>query len=49
MERLITELTDRDGVDSVHHYRPEALVVDAPDWNETRLKMWLHRHLPTDR
>jgi hypothetical protein len=51
VERLVAELTDRDGVESVHRYGPEALVVDAPDWDETRLKLWLtlwlHRHLHT--
>lgn len=41
VERLITELTDRDGVDAVYRYGPEALVVNAPDWDETRLKLWL--------
>lgn len=49
MERLITELTDRDGVDSVYHYEPEAPLVDAPDWDEARLTLWLHRRLHTDR
>ncbi|MCM3687097.1 hypothetical protein [Kocuria rosea] len=52
VEQMITELTDRDGVASVHRYGPDALVVDAPDWNETRLKLWstlwLQRHLHTD-
>ncbi|MHC5560845.1 hypothetical protein [Kocuria sp. U4B] len=52
VERMITELTDRDGVASVHRYGPDALVVDAPDWNETRLKLWstlwLQRHLHTN-
>lgn len=52
VERLITELTDRDGVESVHRYGSDALVVDAPDWNETRLKLWLtlwlQRHLHTE-
>jgi hypothetical protein len=46
---MITELTDRDGVESVHRYGPDALVVDAPDWDETRLTLWLtlwlQRHL----
>jgi hypothetical protein len=49
VERLITEFTDRDGVDSVYRYGPEALLVDATNWDETRLKLWLHRHLHTDR
>ncbi|GGG59875.1 hypothetical protein GCM10011374_23390 [Kocuria dechangensis] len=53
VERLITELTDRDGVVSVHRYGPAALVVDAPHWDETRLKLWLtlwlQRHLHIDR
>ncbi|MEX5235845.1 hypothetical protein [Kocuria arenosa] len=52
LERLVAELTDRDGVTSVHRYGPAALVVDTPDWNETRLKLWLtlwlQRHLHTD-
>ncbi|MFI7744751.1 hypothetical protein [Kocuria rhizosphaericola] len=41
MERLVAELCDRDGVTSVYRYGPDALVVDAPQWNETRLKLWL--------
>ncbi|MFI7584389.1 hypothetical protein ACH9DO_11405 [Kocuria sp. M1N1S27] len=41
LERLVAELTDRDGVASVYRYGPEALVVDAPEWDETRLKLWL--------
>jgi hypothetical protein len=52
VKRMIAELTDRDGVTSVHRYGPEALVVDAPEWAETRLKLWctlwLHRHLHAD-
>ncbi|MFI7744597.1 hypothetical protein [Kocuria rhizosphaericola] len=56
MERLITELTDRDGVEAVYRYGLEALVVNAPDWDETRLKLWLtlwltlwlQRHLHAD-
>jgi hypothetical protein len=52
VERMITELTDRDGVTSVYRYGPTALVVDAPDWDEIRLKLWLtlwlQRHLHTD-
>lgn len=52
VERLITELADRDGVESIHRYGPDALVVDAPTWDETRLKLWLtlwlQRHLHTD-
>lgn len=50
VERLVTELADRDGVVSVHRYGPTALVVDVPDWDELRLKLWmtlwLQRHLP---
>ena len=50
VEHLIAELCDRDGVTSVHRYGPAALVVDVPDWDELRLKMWctlwLQRHLP---
>ncbi|MHC5560449.1 hypothetical protein [Kocuria sp. U4B] len=50
VDRLIAELTDRDGVASVHRYGPAALVVDAPSWEELRLQMWLtlwlQRHLP---
>ncbi|MHC5559270.1 hypothetical protein [Kocuria sp. U4B] len=53
VEQMIAELTDRDGVEAVHRYGPEALVVDAPNWNETRLKLWctlwLQRHLHTNR
>ena len=49
VERLITELSDRDGVDAVYRYGPEALVVNASDWDETRLKLWLTRHLAKDR
>jgi hypothetical protein len=41
IERLIAELTGRDGVLSVHRYGPSALVVDVPDWDELRLKLWL--------
>ena len=41
VERLITELADRDGVASVYRYGPDALVIDAPGWNEIRLKLWL--------
>lgn len=41
MEQLAAELTDRDGVVSVYRYGPDALVVNAPDWEETRLKLWL--------
>jgi hypothetical protein len=52
VERMVAELTDRDGVASVHRYGPDALVVNAPDWDETRLKLWctlwLQRHLHTD-
>ena len=47
---LIDELCDRDGVESVHRYGPAALVVDAPDWDEMRVRLWctlwLQRHLP---
>jgi len=50
VEQLMTELADRDGVASVHRYGPAALVVDVPDWDELRLKLWctvwLQRHLP---
>ncbi|ALU40042.1 hypothetical protein AS188_10135 [Kocuria flava] len=50
VEELIAELADRDGVASVHRYGPAALVVDVPDWDEMRLKLWLtlwlQRHLP---
>ena len=50
VEELIAELADRDGVASVHRYGPAALVVDVPDWDELRLKLWLtlwlQRHLP---
>ncbi len=50
VEQLVAELADRDGVASVHRYGPAALVVDAPDWDEMRVKlwctMWLQRHLP---
>jgi hypothetical protein len=50
VEHLIAELCDRDGVTSVHRYGPAALVVDVPDWDELRVKMWctlwLQRHLP---
>ncbi|GAA1753943.1 hypothetical protein [Kocuria aegyptia] len=52
VDRMIAELTDRDGATSVYRYGPEALVVDAPDWDETRLKLWLtlwlQRNLHTD-
>ena len=41
MERLAAELAGRDGVVSVYRYGPDALVVNAPDWEETRLKLWL--------
>jgi hypothetical protein len=48
--QLIDELCARDGVESVHRYGPAALVVDVPDWDELRLKLWctlwLERHLP---
>ncbi|WP_298591289.1 hypothetical protein [uncultured Kocuria sp.] len=50
VERLVAELVDRDGVQSVHRYGATALVVDVPDWDELRLKLWLtlwlQRHLP---
>lgn len=53
VEQMITEFTDRDGIDSVYRYGPEALVVNAPDWDQARLQLWftlwLHRHLYTDR
>jgi hypothetical protein len=52
VERMVAELTDRDGVISVYRYGPDALVVDAPDWDEIRLKLWLtlwlQRHLHTE-
>ncbi|MFF0991496.1 hypothetical protein ACFYE1_16665 [Kocuria sp. CPCC 205315] len=52
VDRMIAELTDRDGVESVHRYGPAALVVNAPSWEELRLQMWLtlwlQRHLPAD-
>lgn len=41
VERLIDELSDRDGVDAVHRYGTAALVVNAPSWDEVRLKLWL--------
>jgi hypothetical protein len=51
VEWMVAELTDRDGVASVYRYGPDALVVNAPDWDETRLKLWctlwLQRHLHT--
>ncbi|MCM3688299.1 hypothetical protein [Kocuria rosea] len=50
VEHLIAELCDRDGVKAVHRYGPAALIVDVPDWDELRLKLWitlwLQRHLP---
>ncbi|GGG68762.1 hypothetical protein GCM10011374_36460 [Kocuria dechangensis] len=50
VEWMIAELEDRDGVVSVHRYGTDALVVDAPQWDEIRLKLWctlwLQRHLP---
>ena len=50
VERLIEELVERDGVESVHRYGPAALVVNAPSWEELRLQMWLtlwlQRNLP---
>lgn len=50
IDRLVAELADRDGVESVHRYGPAALVVDVPTWDELRLRMWLtlwlDRHLP---
>jgi hypothetical protein len=50
VQRLVAELADREGVVSVHRYGPTALVVDVPDWDELRLKLWttlwLQRHLP---
>jgi hypothetical protein len=52
VDRMVAELTDRDGITSVHRYGPAALIVDAPGWDETRLKLWLtlwlQRHLYTD-
>ncbi|MGQ1837455.1 hypothetical protein ACT4S2_03245 [Kocuria turfanensis] len=48
--QLIDALCAREGVQSVHRYGPAALVVDVPDWDELRLKLWctlwLQRHLP---
>lgn len=41
MDRLVEELTDRDGVESIHRYGPAALVVDASSWDELRLQRWL--------
>ncbi|MFI7496745.1 hypothetical protein ACH9D2_18745 [Kocuria sp. M4R2S49] len=41
VEKLVAELTDRDGVVSVYRYGPDVLVVDAPEWDETRLKLWM--------
>lgn len=50
VQRLADELTDRDGVEHVHRYGPAVLVVNAPPWDETRLKLWctlwLQRNLP---
>jgi hypothetical protein len=50
VEELIEDLCDRDGVAAVHRYGSAALVVDAPEWDEMRLKLWctlwLQRHLP---
>lgn len=50
VKRMTDELADRDGVESVHRYGPAALVVNAPSWEEIRLKLWLtlwlQRHLP---
>lgn len=50
VDRMIAELIDRDGVDSVHRYGPAALVVNAPYWEELRLQvrltLWLQRDLP---
>ncbi|MEX5271565.1 hypothetical protein [Kocuria sabuli] len=52
VERMVTELASRDGIASVYRYGSDALVIDAPHWDETRLKLWLtlwlHRHLHTD-
>lgn len=52
VQRLVTELTGRDGIASVYRYGPEALVIDAPSWNEAWLKLWLtlwlDRHLHTE-
>lgn len=52
VERMIAELTEQDGVVSVHRYGPAALVVDAPEWEEIWLKLWLtlwlQRHLHAD-
>lgn len=50
VQRLADELADRDGVEHVHRYGPAVLVVSAPPWDETRLKLWctlwLQRNLP---
>ena len=50
VDRLVEELAERDGVESVHRYGPAALVVNAPSWEELRLQMWLtlwlQRNLP---
>ncbi|GAA1757640.1 hypothetical protein [Kocuria aegyptia] len=50
VEELIAQLCDRDGVESVHRYGANALIVNVQDWDELRLKlwctMWLQRHLP---
>ena len=50
VDRLVEELVERDGVESVHRYGPAALVVNAPSWEELRLQMWLtlwlQRNLP---
>lgn len=52
VEQMVTELSDLDGVEEVHRYGPDALVVDDPEWDESRLKLWctpwLQRHLHTD-
>ncbi|GGG64504.1 hypothetical protein GCM10011374_30160 [Kocuria dechangensis] len=52
LDRMVAELTDHDGVASVHRYGSAALVVDAPGWEDIWLKLWLtlwlQRHLHTD-
>lgn len=50
VEEMIAQLRDRDGVESVHRCGQAALVVTAPSWDGTRLKLWCGlwpaRHLP---
>jgi hypothetical protein len=35
---MVTELTHCDGLASIHRYGP-ALVADAPDWEQIRLRL----------